>query len=223
MLLVVNVCMRFDASSHGFGLGTPTPCGVQLATVGYSVTLANSQTAPGAFAASERGVGVSMLEFQPVTSTASPLYSDPIAHALGLDRMLVVNEADLTGQSASDALARLASRPGVAHVEQIFLQSSDSRYLSCEYKLQDNRSAQVVASSAEQAFIARGISASLLNDAGTMEFISERSFDNRSLLQVAFVRRPVVGQDFTYVALLDKATLRVVTLVRANWYELTPA
>jgi hypothetical protein len=63
----------------------------------------------------------------------------------------------------------------------------------------------------------------MLNDAGTMEFVSVRALRGHSFLQVAFERRPVGGTTLAYIAFVDPMSLGVEGVARANWYALDPA
>lgn len=205
--------------SHAFSAPPPQPCGTQLGAAGYSVTLADKPQADIAF---QKALGLQSTdlvpEFQSISGSATALQADANAHALGLDRMYVVNTSHLTSMTPQATLDKLQGQPNVMAAEQVWLQSSDRKYLSCDYKLHDNSAAQSVAGLARAALIAHGVSAALLDDAGTMEFVSERHFNGQSLIQVAFVRRPVGESPAAYVALLSPDGKQVLAVALANWY-----
>lgn len=157
-------------------------------------------------------------EFESISGSATALQADANAHTLGLDRMYIVNGQRFVSQAPDAVMAKLRGQPNVVAAEQAWLQSRDPKYLSCDYKLRDNAAAQSVATLARSALIAHGVSAAQLDDAGTMEFVSERHFNGQLLLQVAFVRRPVGGTPATYVAVLSPDGKRVLAVARANWY-----
>lgn len=157
-------------------------------------------------------------EFLPLTASSPALQADTVAQALGLDRMHMVSARALGPLDGPAILAKLTHASGVSAAEPIWLQSTDKKYLACDYKLKDNATDQALAATARQALIAHGVSASILDDAGTMEFVSLRHFNGRLLLQVAFVQRPVGGPSVAYVALLDPGTHAVLALAQANWY-----
>lgn len=207
-----------------FSAPPPAPCGTELAMAGYSVTLSDTSAAAHAFAGSPLLTSSTILpEFVPVTDHAQPIQMDAATHALGLDEMRVVGASKFAGQTPDTIVTRLAGQPGVIHAEKILLQSTDKRYLSCDYKLRDNTRAQGVAARARQALISHGVSAALLDDAGTAEFVSLRILGGRMQLQVAFVRRPVDGTSVSYVAFEDPGTRDVTCVARANWYAVDPA
>jgi hypothetical protein len=113
----------------------------------------------------------------------------------------------------------LRAQANVVTAEPVWLQSRDPKYLSCSYKLQDNAADMALASTARQALIAQGVSANALDDAGTMEFVSERQIGDRILLQVAFVRRAVGKPSVAYAVLLDPTSHAVLAAQQANWYS----
>lgn len=197
----------------------PPICGAQLGRAGYSITPSTAANARQT-AQAVLGLGANDIaaEFMPLTSTSPALQSDPAARAMALDRMQVVRGSAFGRMSQGALVAKLQSAAGVAAAEPIWLQSSDKRYLSCDYKLADNTTDQALAASARQALIAHGISGALLEDAGTMEFVSLRHFDGRQLLQVAFVRRPVGQPSAAYVAVMNPGSQAVLAVAQANWY-----
>ncbi|MBF6591668.1 MAG: hypothetical protein IVW57_14240 [Ktedonobacterales bacterium] len=210
-----------DAQSRG--VINAKPCGTQLGFAGYSVALS---TAPNAARTLRTSLGLASSdlapEFLPLTSAAPALPADPAARQWGLDRMQVVRAQSLGQLSTGAVVAKLQSAAGVGAVEPIWLQSSDKRYLSCDYKLKDNPTDQALAATARQALITRGVSAASLDDAGTMEYVSLRHFAGRELLQVAFVRRPVGAPSVAYVVLLGIDTPTVLATARADWYRWEP-
>lgn len=202
-----------------FGVVNAPRCGSQLGYVGYSVAL---KTVPDAAATlrSSLALGTSDLasEFLPLTSAAPALPADPAAEALGLDRMQLVHGGSLAGLGVSSVLSKLKGAPNVATAEPVWLQSSDPKYLSCDYKLRDNAQAQAIAATASQALISRGVSAAFLSDAGTMEFVSVRHINGQALVQVAFVQRPINAPSVAYAVLLNPNTRTVLAAAQANWY-----
>lgn len=209
------------SASAGSRLGVVNApqCGSQLGYVGYSVTL---NAVPGAPATlrSSLALGTNDLapEFLPLSSAAPALQADPAAQALGLDRMQLVHGGSLTGLSVSGVLSKLKDAPNVASAEPVWLQSSDPKYLSCDYKLRDNAQAEAIAATASQALISRGVSSAFLDDAGTMEFVSVRHINGQPLIQVAFVQRPLKAPSVAYAVLLNPNTRTVLAAVQANWY-----
>lgn len=157
-------------------------------------------------------------EFLPVTNNASPLQIDSVAHAAGLDAAELVHGGNLEEHSLNDVMTILRGTPNVATAEPVWLQSSEHKYLSCDYKLNDNPNAQALAVTARSALLAHGVSAEVLDDSGTMEFVSVRHFAGRPLLQVAFVHRPIGSPSQAYVAFLDPGNRHVISVARANWY-----
>lgn len=187
--------------------------------VGYSLTL-STQANAAQIAESALGLGTGDVapEFSPLTSRSLALSADSAARSLALDRQELVRTSMLHAASQSALIAKLGSAPDVVAAEPVWVQSSDKRYLSCDYKLRDNTTDQALAAIARKALIAAGVSASALDDAGTMEFVSLRHFNGRLLIQVAFVRRPVGGPSAAYVSVLDPGTHAVLANVQANWY-----
>ncbi len=204
---------------HPYAAPPAPACGSQLGYAGYSVTLKTGSTAQGFEAAASLPATDVVPEFQPISSAAPSLQADTSAQSLDLAQMQVVNTSAFAGQSSNAIVSHLRALPNVAAAEPIWLQSADKRYLSCDYKLRDNAAAQAVAARVRTALIARGISASVLDDAGTTQFVSQRHVNGRTLLQVAFVRRPVNAPSAIYVALLDPSTQTVLAVARANWYN----
>ena len=158
-------------------------------------------------------------EFTSISGSATALQADASAHALGLDRMYVVNPTHFAGAEPQAVIDKLKGQPDVAAAEQIWLQTRDPKYLNCDYKLQGNSAAQSVAALARSALISHGVSAAQLDDAGTAQFVSERHFNGQLLLQVAFVRRPVGQPSVVYVAVLSLDGKTVLAVARANWYS----
>ena len=114
----------------------------QLAPADDSVTLSPTTGAQNTFdAATGIQASDSGPEFAPVTDTAPALAADASASALGLDRMRVVNLHALGSQALQSPVDYLRSRPGVADAEPVWLQSSDPKYLSCNYKVSDGAAA----------------------------------------------------------------------------------
>jgi hypothetical protein len=215
-----------SAQQYGDHSAAPLPpCGAdQLAIAGYSITLTTAINAVHT-AQVHLGLGSTDManEFLPLTSSSPALAANSATQALGLDRMWMVNTAAFGQMSQSALLAELQSTPAVAGAEPIWLQSSDKRYLSCDYKLKGSSADQVLVAIASTALISAGASATTIDDPGTMEFVSLRHFNGRQLLQVAFVHRSfaapsVVGPSVVYVALLDPSTRAVLATAQANWY-----
>ena len=205
---------------HAYSAPSPQPCGAQLGAAGYSVTLAD---APQARATFQQAIGLQtsdlVPEFTSISGSATAFQSDASAHALGLDRMYIVNPGYFAGTAQQAVINKLQGEPDVVAAEQIWLQSSDPKYLSCDYKLQGAAAAQSVAALARSALIAQGVSATQLDDAGTAQFVSERHFNGQLLLQVANVRRPVGEPSVVYVAILSLDGKTVLAVARANWYS----
>lgn len=206
-----------DPSSRG--AINPTVCGAQLGFAGYSVTLtADANAAQNMAASLNLGPNDQAVEFLPLTSAAPSLSPDAGAHALALDRMRGVHAQVLGPLDQNAVIAKLQTATDVSAAGPIWLQSSDKRYLACDYKLKDNTTDQALAAVADKALSARGISAATLDDAATMEFVSVRHFNGRLLLQVAFVRRPVGQPNVAYVAILNPGTRAVLAVAQANRY-----
>jgi hypothetical protein len=202
-----------QSGDHSAG---PVPqCGSQLAIAGYSVTLT---TAANSASTAQADLGTMAPEFLPLTSSSAALATNAATHSLGLDRMLMVQTTALGQMSQSALLAKLRSAPGVAAAEPIWLQSSDKRYLSCDYKLSDNTSDQMLTAIASKALISAGANSAVIRDSATIEFVSLREINGRQLLQVAFVRRVVGTPSVVYVAFLDPSTRAVLATAQANWY-----
>lgn len=205
---------------HAYSAPTSPPCGAQLGAAGYSVTLADK---PQAHATFQQAMGLQAAdlvpEFTSISGSATALQADASAHALGLDRMYVVNPTHFAGAEPQAVIDKLKGQPDVAAAEQIWLQTRDPKYLNCDYKLQGNSAAQSVAALARSALISHGVSAAQLDDAGTAQFVSERHFNGQLLLQVAFVRRPVGQPSVVYVAVLSLDGKTVLAVARANWYS----
>jgi hypothetical protein len=157
-------------------------------------------------------------EFLPLISASPALAVSLTDRALALDRMRIVNVGAVGASSQSAVVGKLQGAPGVSFAEPIWLQSTDKRYLACDYKLHDNATDQALAAVARQVLLAKGVSAATLDDTATMEFVSLRHFNGRQLLQVAFVRRPVGQPSVVYVAVMDPGTGAVLVTVQANWY-----
>lgn len=207
-------------SAHSYSAPTPQPCGKQLGLAGYSVTLADvPQAAAALTAAMKLHAGDLTPEFAPASASARTPQAAATAHALGLDRMQLVNTASLAGLSTDEVIARLRALPDVVTAEPVWLQSHDPKYLSCSYKLQDNATDVALAATARQALVVRGVSVSTLDDAGTMEFVSERQIGGRTLMQVAFVRRPIGAPSAAYVVFLDPSSHAVLAAEQTNWYH----
>ena len=205
---------------HAYSAPSPQPCGAQLGAAGYSVTLADTPQASATF---RQAVGLQasdlVPEFTSIYGDATALQSDADARALGLDRMYVVNPTHFAGKAPQSVIGQLQGEPDVVAAEQVWLQSSDPKYLTCGYTLEGNAAAQSVAALARSTLIADGVSAAQLDDAGTAQFVSERHFNGRLLLQVAFVRRPVGEPSVVYVAILSLNGGQVLAVARANWYS----
>lgn len=205
---------------HAYSAPPSQPCGAQLGAAGYSVTLADKPQASSTF---RQAMGLQSAdlvpEFTSISGSAAALQNDASAHALGLDRMYVVNPSHFAKTAPQAVIGKLQGQPNVTVAEQVWLQSRDPKYLSCDYKLQGNTAAQSVAAMARSVLIAHGVRAAQLNDAGTMEFVSERHFNGQLLLQVAFVRRPVGGTPVAYIAVLSADGKQVLAVARANWYS----
>jgi hypothetical protein len=205
---------------QAFSAPTAPPCGAQLGAAGYSVTLTDTPQASATF---QQAVGLQasdlVPEFASISGSATALQNDPSAHALGLDRMYVVNPTHFAGTAPQAVIGKLQGEPDVAAAEQVWLQSRDPKYLTCDYKLRGNAAAQSVAALARSALIAHGVGAAQLDDAGTAQFVSERHFNGQLLLQVAFVRRPVGEPSVVYVAILSLDGKQVLAVARANWYS----
>ena len=206
--------------AHAYSAPSPQPCGAQLGAAGYSVTLTDTPQASAPFRQA-LGLQASDLvpEFTSVAGSAIAFQSDASAHALGLDRMYVVNPTHFARVAPQAVIGQLQGEPDVAAAEQVWLQSSDPKYLTCRYKLEGNAAAQSVAALARSALITHGVSAAQLDDAGTAQFVSERHFNGQLLLQVAFVRRPVGKPSVVYVAILSLDGKQVLAVARANWYS----
>lgn len=194
-------------------------CGEQLGFAGYAVTLTTASNAAQAMRTSlNLSTSDEAAEFLPLTASSPALQADTAAQAVGLDRMHIVSARALGQLDRPAILAKLTHASGVSAAEPIWLQSTDQKYLACDYKLKDNATDQALAATARQALITHGVSAGTLDDAGTMEFVSLRHFNGRLLLQVAFVQRPVNAPSMAYVALLDPGTHAMQALAQANWY-----
>src|SRR5579884_2582826 len=189
-----------------FSAGNVPPCGSQLGFAGVSVTLRDTGPSVAAVRASLGLADNDMTsEFIPLTDQASVVWTAPAAPSFAFDRVRLVRTSGFAVRGSDAAVAKLQTSPGVATAEPVWLQSSDRKYLSCDYKLRDNQAAQAVAQVARQALIAHGVSSATLDDTGTMEFVSVRHFNGQEVLQVAFVRRPVGAPSVAYVALLNRS------------------
>lgn len=211
-----------SGSPHTYSAPPSQPCGTQLGAAGYSITVA---TTPQASASLQKALGLQasdlVPEFQSISGSTTALQANATAHSFGLDRMYIVNSGRFALQAPDAVVSKLQGQQNVVAAEQVWLQSRDPKYLSCDYRLRDNTAAQSVATLARDALIANGVSASQLNDAGTAEFVSERHFNGQLLIQVAFIRRPVGGAPSTYVAILSPDGKKVLAVARANWYAWT--
>lgn len=208
-----------QANLHPYGGVKPSPCGAQLGFAGFSATLKLGAAAASLQTSLALNSGDIAAEFAPLTASAPALTADSAAKAVGLERMQLVHSDQFIGSSRSAVIAKLQHQPSVEAGEEVWLQSSDKRYLSCHYKLADNATDQTLAGKARQALITGGISASMLDDAGTMEFVSLRHFDGQLRLQTAFVRRPVGQPSVAYVAVMNPGTETVLATAQANWYR----
>jgi hypothetical protein len=209
-----------DRSFGQRGINQLPACGSQLGIVGYDVTLS---TASDAEETAQTALGLKSSdiasEFLPLTNAAPGLASDPAAASLALDRAREVHTVALGPMNQGQILAKLQGAAGVSAAEPIYLQSTDKAYLACDYKLNDNATDQALAATARQALVTQGISAATLDDAATMEFVSIRHFSGRTVLQVAFVRRPVGSPSMSYVVLLDMGTRALLATAQADWYR----
>ena len=152
--------------------------------------------------------------------------------------MYIAHDQTLPHQSINGDVQQLSRLPNVTFAEPIYLQSSDPKYLSCFYRLQDNPQAQAVAQKARDALVQQGVSAAFLDAPGTVEYISLRHFGGKSMLQVAFVSlpaemtpAPLAGSTpeptaqapqqpkGVYVAIMDPTSLTVIDEAKANWYN----
>lgn len=202
------------------GVRNPPQCGSQLGFADYSVTLRDTDPSATAF---RTALGLDAndvdAEFMPLSGQASVMATDPAGQSLTLDRVRLVRMSVFTSMGSDAVVSKLQAAPEVATVEPVWLQSSDRRYLSCDYKLRDNVAAQAAAQVARQALVEHGVNSATLDDPGTMEYVSVRHFSGQAVLQVAFVRRPVGGPSVAYVALLTRSGSKVLAVARANWYQ----
>jgi hypothetical protein len=202
---IVGALVAFSSNSHREAQGTrrsfsadgmPT-CGSQLGIIGFSVETVKGYSGEG------------KPEFSELTASH---------FKLGIDLNTVMFIA-AGPEAPSQTLARLHSQPHVLQADVVYALSSDPTYLSCDYKLRDNPTDQGLASKAKQALIGAGADASILGNAGTMEYVSLRHLGKKEFLQVAFVYLPVDGPHVSYAALLDKSTEAVVWAGQTHWYS----
>lgn len=181
--------------SHVLSVTSSPACNSQLGVIGYSLTTENGYS------------GGEKPEFSGIVAGNQSLMSQ--SHELFAKPTLDENSQ----------IKQLQSKPHVTSVDPIYAQSSDPTYLSCNYKLQDNQVDQKLAAIARQALITNGIDSSILDNAGTMEFVSLRHFGGKEYLQVAFVYLPANGPQVSYAVILNKTSENVIFAGQTNWYN----
>ncbi|MFI5274597.1 MAG: hypothetical protein ACHQ4H_16315 [Ktedonobacterales bacterium] len=116
------------SGSHSLSAPPPQPCGAQLGAAGYSVTLAATSQATASF---QKALGIQSTdlapEFQSISGGGSALQANASAHALGLDRMFIVNSSRFTALTPDAAVGKLQGQPNVQAAEQVWLQSRDPK------------------------------------------------------------------------------------------------